>query len=206
MEIVKEVGSYNVARYYANGINRADQAPYYGDIYTSREEVLKKYPDSIVLIGYGVHCLNGTAHDEALDWYESIEDAVDFIQENDQENYTFEEMVVLLKDRGYIIYQENLNFDLEKMDEYVKEFGYSAIWESEKISHFTKMKEFEVCYSIRGSRTIYASSPEEARKLLLNSDYTDTKELIQGVESNILNAGNDAINIDDIYETNIINM
>lgn len=59
-------------------------------------------------------------------------------------------------------------------------------------------KKFEVHYSLRGSITIEAENEAQARELLLNSDHTETSELFSGVESNIADGGNDAINIDDV--------
>lgn len=59
-------------------------------------------------------------------------------------------------------------------------------------------KKFEVHYSLRGTITIEAESESQARELLLNSDHTDTSELFLGVEANIVDAGNDAIEIDDV--------
>jgi len=63
-------------------------------------------------------------------------------------------------------------------------------------------KKFEVFYSLRGSITIEAENEAEAKEKLLSSDYTDTSELFKGVEANIIDVGNDAIDIDDIYESN----
>lgn len=61
-------------------------------------------------------------------------------------------------------------------------------------------KEFEVHYSLRGSITIQAKNESEAREKLLNSDETETSELFKGVELNIIEAGNDAVAIDDVVE------
>lgn len=61
-------------------------------------------------------------------------------------------------------------------------------------------KTFEVAYSLKGSITIAADSEEEAREFALSSDHVETSELIEGVKRNIADAGNDAIEIDDVYE------
>lgn len=62
-------------------------------------------------------------------------------------------------------------------------------------------KKYEVHYSLRGSITIKAKNEEEAKQKLLSSDYTETRELFNGVEANMADSGNDAIGIDDVYET-----
>lgn len=63
------------------------------------------------------------------------------------------------------------------------------------------MSKYEVHYSIRGTITVEASDEEEARNKVLSSDETDTSVLFRGLESNIEEAGNDAISIDDIYKS-----
>lgn len=62
-------------------------------------------------------------------------------------------------------------------------------------------KKFEVSYSLGGTITIEAETPEEAEELLLNSDYTSTNELFKGVETAIGICGNDAIAIVGVYES-----
>lgn len=61
-------------------------------------------------------------------------------------------------------------------------------------------KKFEVHYSLNGSLMIDADTESEAREKLLSSDYTETEELFEGVRLNIIDAGNDAIDISDVVE------
>lgn len=62
------------------------------------------------------------------------------------------------------------------------------------------MKSYEVGFSIRGSITIEAESPEQARELLLSADYTGSEELLNSLGDNLGEMGNDVITVDDIRE------
>ena len=80
---VATVGNLSVVKYYANVLYSDDEGvegEYPGDIYTSMEDVLKDYPGEEILQGYGVHDHStGYAPDEAEDWYETVEEALAYI-------------------------------------------------------------------------------------------------------------------------------
>ncbi|MCK1999865.1 hypothetical protein MZM54_00525 [[Brevibacterium] frigoritolerans] len=85
LEIIKTVGRFSVVKYYANALYTNDDKengdPYYGDIYTSPEVVLQWHPNAEILVGYGVHYNEtGLILDEAADWYETVDDALEFIE------------------------------------------------------------------------------------------------------------------------------
>lgn len=61
-------------------------------------------------------------------------------------------------------------------------------------------KAYSVAYNIRSIITIYADSKEEAKKKFYDPDQTTTEELLKDLEANIGDLGNDAIEIDDIWE------
>lgn len=61
-------------------------------------------------------------------------------------------------------------------------------------------KKYEVHYGLSGSLVIEADSSEEAKEVLMSSDYTSTDRLILGFETNILDVGNDAIIVSDVVK------
>lgn len=70
MEIVQTVNRYEIIKFYAN-----EENGHYGDIYTSKEDVLKDHPQAEIMEGYGfIDPTIGFCPDEAGDWYETIEE------------------------------------------------------------------------------------------------------------------------------------
>lgn len=85
LEIIKTVGRFSVVKYYANALytnnDKENGVPYYGDIYTDPEAVLMWHPNADILVGYGVHDNEtGLILDEADDWYDTVDDALEFIE------------------------------------------------------------------------------------------------------------------------------
>ena len=74
-EVIKEVNGYYIVKFYAN-----EWEGVYGDISTSKEEIMEMYPDANILEGYGFICPStGFCPDEAGDWYDSVEEAEEAI-------------------------------------------------------------------------------------------------------------------------------
>lgn len=85
LEVVKEIGQYKIVKYYADTLYTNDDKengfPYYGDIYTTKEDVLREHPCSEILEGYGlIDNLTGYHPDDADDWYDSVEEVIDYIE------------------------------------------------------------------------------------------------------------------------------
>ena len=75
LEIVKTVKGYDIVKFYANTENG-----HYGDIFTSKDDVLATYPDTEVMEGYGFVCpITGFCPDEAGDWYKTVEETEEAI-------------------------------------------------------------------------------------------------------------------------------
>lgn len=85
MEIVQEKGKYKIVKYYANTLytngDKENGNPYYGDIYLTKEDVLKAHPDAEILEGYGLIDTETNYHpDDADDWYDSVEEVIKYIE------------------------------------------------------------------------------------------------------------------------------
>lgn len=81
-EVVQEVGNYLVVKTYADTLYTNGQ-PYYGDIYSSEADVLKDHPGAEVMHGFGfVDKETGYQPDDAPDWFDSVEETVEYIGEN----------------------------------------------------------------------------------------------------------------------------
>ncbi len=86
VDVIETVGKYQVIKYYADTLytnnDKENGVPYYGDIYTSRDEVLQNHPNAEVLEGFGVlDTETGYSPDDVDDWYDTVEDVLDFIKE-----------------------------------------------------------------------------------------------------------------------------
>ncbi|MCA1064840.1 hypothetical protein QTG56_24850 (plasmid) [Rossellomorea sp. AcN35-11] len=62
------------------------------------------------------------------------------------------------------------------------------------------MKHYEVGYNLSGSIVVPAERIEDVKDQVKNSDCTSSYELFHGVALNFIDAGNDAITINDIRE------
>lgn len=85
VEIVKEIGKYQIIKLFANTMYTNDDkengVSYYGDIYTSKEEVLLNHPNSKVMSGYGIIDMEtGFIPDDTPDWFNSVDEATSFIE------------------------------------------------------------------------------------------------------------------------------
>ncbi|WP_240416749.1 hypothetical protein [Paenibacillus periandrae] len=99
IEIVQTIGHLTVIRVYANAI-QDNGTSYYGDIFTSKPDLLKKHPDCVVLGGFCVHDrLTGYSPDDSEDWYTTIEEAVAYINTQPQQKTL--PLIVVLDEHGY---------------------------------------------------------------------------------------------------------
>lgn len=72
-EVVKEYGDVAVVKFYAN-----EWKGTYGDISSLKSDIEPAYPGAKILQGYGIINLStGYCHEEAKDWYDSKEEALD---------------------------------------------------------------------------------------------------------------------------------
>lgn len=85
MEIIQEFGEYLIVKYYANALNadgeEGNGLPYYGDIYLTKEEVLKSHPKAKILKGFGfVEKGTGVQPENTPDWFNSVGEVIEFIK------------------------------------------------------------------------------------------------------------------------------
>lgn len=85
-EVVKEMGKYNIVKYYADTLYTNDDKengyPYYGDIYLTKEDVLKDHPEAEILEGYGfIDTETGCQPEDTPDWFDDIEEVIECIEE-----------------------------------------------------------------------------------------------------------------------------
>lgn len=83
-EIVKETEKYKIVKLYANVVHsKENDVQYYKDIYLLKEDVLNEHPQSEVVEGFGiVDVQTGYIPESFLDWFESLDDALFYIEEN----------------------------------------------------------------------------------------------------------------------------
>lgn len=87
-EVVQTVGHLSIINLYANVLYTQNDSKtgeaYYGDVYTNKEELLKEHPACEVLQGFGLlDHQSGFAPDDSEDWYESLEDALSYIEKRE---------------------------------------------------------------------------------------------------------------------------
>lgn len=86
-EVVKEMGQYLIVKYYADTLytngDKENGSPYYGDIYLTKEDVLKEHPGAEVMEGFGfIEKETGYQPDDTPDWFDSIEEVMEYIEEH----------------------------------------------------------------------------------------------------------------------------
>ena len=86
-EVVQEQGNYLIVRYYADTLysngDKENGIPYYGDIYLTKEDVLKDHPEADILEGFGfVDKQTGYQPDDTPDWFDSVAEVIEYIKEN----------------------------------------------------------------------------------------------------------------------------
>lgn len=71
---------YDIVQYFANAINEGEEHLLYGDIYSSRSQVMLNHPDAAIMVGYGViDPFTGFHLEDAPDWFETIADVIYYI-------------------------------------------------------------------------------------------------------------------------------
>ena len=86
-EVIQEIGQYLVVKYYADAVytekDKKKQFPYYGDIFSTKEDVLKHHPEAEILEGYGfIDKETDFQPDDTPDWFDRVEEVIGFIKEN----------------------------------------------------------------------------------------------------------------------------
>lgn len=87
MEVVKVIGKYSIVKYFADTLytnnDKENGKAYYGDIYLTKEDVLKNHPEANVLEGFGfVNNDTGCHPDDTPDWFDGVEEVIEYIEEN----------------------------------------------------------------------------------------------------------------------------
>lgn len=80
-EIIKTVDEFSIIKLYANALYTDNGAPYYGDIYTNKDDLLKEHSGAKIMEGFGVVDNNTESlADDSKDWYDTIEDTFDYLK------------------------------------------------------------------------------------------------------------------------------
>lgn len=80
--VIKTIGGYKIVKWFANAVYGDGEVPYYGDIYQTEAQAEAEHPGDRILIGYGVIDSAGCIPDNAADWYDTVEEAEEYIKEN----------------------------------------------------------------------------------------------------------------------------
>lgn len=81
-EVLASHKGYDIVRYYANVLNEGGEHLLYGDIYSSRSQVILNHPGATIAVGYGlVDPFTGFHLSDAPDWFETIADVIYYIDE-----------------------------------------------------------------------------------------------------------------------------
>ncbi len=81
LEVIVEMKEGNLIRLYANKVYDTLGETYHGDIFTTKSELLKHYPDCEVMNGYGLADPQTSLLISGInDWFDTIEEAVTTLQ------------------------------------------------------------------------------------------------------------------------------
>ncbi len=81
LEVIMEMKEGNLIRLYANKVYNTNGETYHGDIFTTKNELLKHYPNCEVMKGYGLLDPETSLLISATnEWFDTIEEAVTTLQ------------------------------------------------------------------------------------------------------------------------------